>query len=134
MPVSRCEQPRRQAAAEVEYYHPDSEDLDNSNDSSSSIDLDELLHTPYGVIVTDNENISGVDKDEYREKTKKKRKHITKPRDKPLPVLDRGHSVDRNAQECVIEAGPGRVEREGEGTAPDGGRGKVLHLMGGAGE
>ena len=124
LPVTPREQPHRKAAAEVDYYHPDSEDLDSSDDSSSSIDLDELLHTPYGVIVTDTENISGVDKDEYREKTKKKRKHITKPRGQPLPVLDRCKSVDRFAQEVVIAAGPGRGKGgEGEGTALDGGRG-----------
>ena len=80
LPVSPREQPRRQAAAEVEYYHPDSEDLDSSDDSSSSVELEELLDTPYGVLVTDTENISGVDKKEFRAETKKKRKHITNPR------------------------------------------------------
>ena len=90
--------------------------------------------TPYGFLVTDTENISGIDKEEFRAKTKRKRKHITKPRSQPLPVLDSYKSIDRHSQKCVIQAGPGRVEREGEGTAPSGGRGNVLHLMGGRGE
>ena len=85
--VTPCEQPQRRDAAEVDYYQSDPEDLDSSDDSASSVGLEELIdpNIPYGVLVTDTEqHFSGVDRDEYRDKTRKKRKHITQPRSQPL--------------------------------------------------
>ena len=73
MPVSPRVQPLRQAAVEVEYFNPDSEDAGSSDNSTSPMDLDELLDTNYGASVTDTEHFAGVEKDEYREKAKKKR-------------------------------------------------------------
>ena len=89
MPVIPRKQPRREAAAEFDYCHSDSEDLD-SDVSTSSVGLEQLVSdTPYGFLVTDTENISGIDKEEFRAKTKRKRKHIKKPRSQPPPVLEK---------------------------------------------
>ena len=116
----RKQPPREAAAAELDYCHSDSEDMD-SDVSTDSLGYEEVIGK-YGVQVTDteiNEINSGVDREEFREKTKKKRKFIRKPRSQAPPVLERFKSTDRHSQECVIQAG------EGEGTAPSGvGEGK----------
>ena len=112
LPVSPRKQPRREAAAEFDYCHSDSEDLD-SDVSTSSVGLEQLVSdTPYGFLVTDTENISGIDKEDYSAKAKRKRKRITKPRSQPRPVLDRCKSVDCHAQKCVIQAGHHSVPRK----------------------
>ena len=106
MPVSPRKQPRREVTAEFDYCHPDSKDLD-SDVITDSCGYEQVVSGTYGFMVTDTENISGIDKEEFRAKTKKRRKHIKKPRSQPPPVLDRCKSVDRHSQKCVIQAGEG---------------------------
>ena len=77
LPVSPRKQPHREAAAELDYCHSDSEDMD-SDVSTDSLGYEEVIGK-YGVQVTDteiNEINSGVDREEFRDKTKKKRKFI----------------------------------------------------------
>ena len=67
------------------------------------------------------ELISGVERENIRDKIRKKRYFTRKPRQKSPPVLERITSTDHNSQECIIEAGkkgtvPSWVEEEeGEG-------------------
>ena len=145
--VNPRKQPPREAAAAaaaaaelqyIEMVHSDSEDLD-SDISTDSYGLDDV-YGQVGAYCTDtefHELNSGVEREEFMEKTKKKQKFMRKPRDNALPVLQRFHSTDRHSQECIIEVrepegtAPSRVG--GEGIAPSGvggGREKVLYLLG----
>ena len=84
--VSPRQQPRREAAADLDYCHSDSEDLD-SDVSTDSYGYEQVMSGNYGFLVTDTENISGIDHEEFRAKTKKKRQ--LNPRGQPPPVLER---------------------------------------------
>ena len=68
-------QPPRQVAHEIEYYHIDSEgDVSSDNDSVASIEYQDLLAMTWGLSsYTDTEHPSGVEEEEYQEKTKKKK-------------------------------------------------------------
>ena len=102
---------------ELDIVHSDSEDIDSdiSNDSTDSYGLDEVYKS-IGSFCTDSEyqELSGVDREEFNERHKKKRKFLRKPRENPLPLLQRLHSTDRYSQECIIKV------REPEGTVPPG--------------
>ena len=109
--VSLRKQPPREAAAaaELEYIemvHSESENLD-SDLSSDSCGLEDAWGK-CGAYCTDtefHEINSGVDRDEFREKTKKKRNCIRNPRSTAPPVLERFNSTDCHSQECVIKGG-----------------------------
>ena len=101
----------------LDIVHSDSEDIDSdiSNDSTDSYGLSDVFKS-IGSFCTDSEyqELSGVDREAFNERHKKKRKFLRKPRENPLPLLQRLHSTDRYSQECIIEV------REPEGTVPPG--------------
>ena len=73
---------------ELEMVHSDSEDID-SDISTDSYGFSDVFRS-IGAYCTDSEFQelnSGVDREEFNEKTKKKRKYLKKPRKKALPVL-----------------------------------------------
>ena len=96
------------AAADAEasdYIHSDSEDM-GSDYSTDSVDFSKVCNE-LGAMVTDSEFQdfhSGLDLDEFREKVKKKRKRIRKPRTEAPHGLERYKSIDRVSQQCVIQA------------------------------
>ena len=96
--------------------HSDSEDIESdiSDDSSASYCLSDVFRS-MGDHCTDSEfQESEVDREEFNEKHKKKRKFLRKPRENPLPLLQRLRSTDRYSQECIIAV------RESEGTVHSG--------------
>ena len=66
----------------------------------------------YSYLHTDSELTSGLDAEEFRGITRKRRQFTKKARSHPPPVLDRYNYVNRHSQKCVITAG------EGEDTIP----------------
>ena len=117
--------------SEGELVHTDSEDIqsDISIESSDSYDYDKVLQSMVSYC-TDSEFqdlLSGVDKEEFNERHKAKRKFLAQPRDKPIPILQRYQSTDRYSQKCEI------IKRTApEGTVPsvvgEGGRRVVVDL------
>ena len=116
--VERRQQPQREAAltaaaaaaaraSEDEFSYSDSEgftsDSDCSDGSRASYDYEKDLRAWTYLTDTDfMEGLSGVDKQEFNEKHKAKKRFLAQPRDTTIPILQRCQTNDRYSQKCQI--------------------------------
>ena len=114
MSVKQHKQPPRNVAADIVYpFNSDSDDLD-SDDSDESYRLsDAMKDQTYSYLQYDSEFMSGLDEEEFLQKTKNRLDFTKKAREQPPPVLAKFNSENRHSQKCTISAGD-------EGTAPSG--------------